>query len=110
MANRDAVAAQGSGTTRRILVRASEVFARRGYAFARVRALVDRAPVNPAEAMNPTAHLEPLIESLLRPRLENVRDIVRLPAARPPHHRFLPHRHREPARACRWLRPSDAPH
>jgi TetR/AcrR family transcriptional regulator, regulator of cefoperazone and chloramphenicol sensitivity len=42
------VAAEGSDTTRRILAAASEEFARRGYASARVREIVDAARVNVA--------------------------------------------------------------
>jgi AcrR family transcriptional regulator len=137
------VAAEGSDTTRRILAAASEEFAQRGFASARVRQIVDAAQVNLAavnyhfggkeglyaatlrhlarqrrpvpherrgqsaqerlhrhvyamlerfigsrrasplsrilahEAMNPTAHLDHLIEDLIGPELEVVRLIVR---------------------------------
>jgi AcrR family transcriptional regulator len=143
MAARNAVAAEGSDTTQRILAAASEEFARRGFAGARVRDIVEVARVNLAavnyyfggkeglytatlhhlasrlreaprnrrghspeerlhrqvyailerfigakrpsplarilahEAMNPTEHLERLIEEMMRPELETVRAIVR---------------------------------
>lgn len=143
MGVRGAVVAEGSDTTRRILAAAAEEFARRGYASARVREIVDAARVNQAavnyyfggkeglygatlrhlasrlrsaprnrrgqspqerlyrqvfamlcrfigtkrastlarilahEAMNPTPHLEHLIEDMLLPELESVRVIVR---------------------------------
>jgi AcrR family transcriptional regulator len=144
MATRD-VAGQDSATTRRIIAAASDEFAQRGYASARVRQIVDAAQVNLAavnyhfggkeglyratilhlarrarpdaaprnrrglhaeerlhrqvfsildryigtkrpsplgriiihEAMNPTEHLERLIEEMLRPELECMREIVR---------------------------------
>jgi AcrR family transcriptional regulator len=143
MGIRDVVAAEGSDTTRRIIAAASEEFAQRGFASARVRQIVDAARVNVAavnyyfgnkeglysatlrhlagglreaphrrqaqsaperlhrrihailerfigpkrvsplarilahEAMTPTAHLEQLIEEMMRPELETVRLIVR---------------------------------
>jgi AcrR family transcriptional regulator len=143
MAVRSAVAVGGSDTMRRILAAAAEEFARRGFASARVRQIVDAARVNLAsvnyyfggkeglygatlrhlasgrrrappqrrgrspqqrlhrevyailaryigtrqpsplsrifahEVMNPTAHLEQLIEDLMRPTLERLRGIVR---------------------------------
>jgi AcrR family transcriptional regulator len=143
MGVRNVAAAEGSDTTRRILAAASEEFAQRGFASARVRQIVDAAKVNLAavnyyfggkeglytatlrhlagrfreaprnrrgqspedrlhrrvytilerfigakrvsplarilahEAMNPTSHLEHLIEDMMRPELEAMRLIVR---------------------------------
>ena len=143
MGDRGVVAAGSGDTAQRILAAASEEFARRGYASARVREIVAAARVNVAainyhfggkaglytatlrhlakqrgqraierrgrspaerlhrhvyamlerfigaqrasplsrilahEAMNPTAHLERLVEDMVRPELEAFRDIVR---------------------------------